>query len=123
MARVRLWTIPGSWRSGGSSWTRNHAAQCVRTGGASRHYPGVRASQTQRGRAMRVRHETARATRSRLPRRRFLAGFGGVLVGLPYLESLAPRAAQAQASPVKRFGVFFACNGVNMDRWFPNGDY
>src|SRR5690606_28668508 len=24
---------------------------------------------------------------------------------------------------VKRFGVFFACNGVNMDRWFPNGAY
>jgi hypothetical protein len=72
---------------------------------------------------MRIRHETARKVHSRLPRRRFLAGFGGVLVGLPYLESLAPRAAQAQVSPVKRFGVFFACNGVNMDRWFPNGEY
>ena len=72
---------------------------------------------------MRIRHETARAMHSRLPRRRFLAGFGGVLVGLPYLESLAPRAAQAQTSPVKRFGVFFACNGVNMARWFPNGEY
>ncbi|HEU5073948.1 MAG TPA: DUF1552 domain-containing protein, partial [Polyangiaceae bacterium] len=72
---------------------------------------------------MRIRHETARAMRSRLPRRRFLAGFGGALVGLPYLESLAPRPAKAQAPAVKRFGVFFACNGVDMGRWFPNGDF
>ncbi len=72
---------------------------------------------------MRIRYETARAMRSRLPRRRFLLGFGGALVGLPYLESLAPRAAKAQDTTVKRFGVFFACNGVNMDRWFPNGDF
>lgn len=72
---------------------------------------------------MRVRHETARAVRPRLRRRRFLAGFGGVLLGLPYLESLAPRSAKAQDSAVKRFAVFFACNGVNMDRWFPNGDF
>src|SRR5690606_13550281 len=73
---------------------------------------------------MRIRHETARATRSRFPRRRFLAGFGGALVGLPYLESLAPKSAQAQADQaVKRFAVFFACNGVDMGRWFPNGAY
>ena len=72
---------------------------------------------------MRVRHETARAMNSRFRRRRFLAGFGGALVGLPYLESLAPRAAQAQDAAVKRFGVFFACNGVNMGRWFPTQDY
>lgn len=52
-------------------------------------------------------------------RRRFLLGFGGAMVGLPFLEALAPRKAEAQAAVVKRFGVFFACNGVNMDRWFP----
>ena len=74
---------------------------------------------------MRVRHETARAVRSRLPRRGFLVGFGGALVGLPYLESLAPRSAKAQEedTPVKRLGVFFACNGVNMERWFPKLDF
>lgn len=59
-----------------------------------------------------------------LRRRRFLRGFGGVTLGLPFLEALAPRGAAAQAAPsVKRFGVCFACNGVNMDRWFPTTDY
>ncbi|HEY3494600.1 MAG TPA: DUF1552 domain-containing protein [Polyangiaceae bacterium] len=60
---------------------------------------------------------------SRPSRRRFLRGVGGVVVGLPFLEALAPRRATAQSSVIKRFGVFFACNGVNMDRWFPDGDY
>jgi hypothetical protein len=41
------------------------------------------------------------------------------MVGLPFLEALVPRQAGAQAAAVKRFGVFFACNGVNMERWFP----
>jgi hypothetical protein len=59
-----------------------------------------------------------------LPRRRFLRGLGGVAVGLPFLEALASREAGAQsAQPIKRFAVFFCCNGVNMDRWFPNGPY
>jgi hypothetical protein len=59
-----------------------------------------------------------------LSRRRFLRGFGGVVVGLPFLEALAPRSAAAQeAGVIKRMGVFFCCNGVNMDRWFPNGQY
>jgi hypothetical protein len=57
-------------------------------------------------------------------RRKFLRGLGGVVVGLPFLEALAPRTSRAQAGvTLKRFGVFFACNGVNMERWFPNGDY
>jgi hypothetical protein len=56
---------------------------------------------------------------SKLRRRRFLQGFGGAMVGLPFLEALAPRQAVAQSAAVKRFGVFFACNGVNMDKWFP----
>jgi hypothetical protein len=59
----------------------------------------------------------------RLRRRAFLRGLGGVAVGLPFLEAIAAKDAGAQASVVKRFGVFFACNGVNMDRWFPNGAY
>jgi len=61
--------------------------------------------------------------RQRLKRRRFLLGFGGATVGLPFLEALAPRRAEAQPPAIKRFGVFFACNGVDMNRWFPNGDY
>jgi hypothetical protein len=56
---------------------------------------------------------------AKLRRRRFLLGFGGTLVGLPFLEALAPKKADAQAAAVKRFGVFFACNGVNMQKWFP----
>jgi uncharacterized protein DUF1552 len=57
-------------------------------------------------------------------RRRFLRGFGGVIVGLPFLEALAPRSAAAQdAGVIKRFAAFFCCNGVNMDRWFPTGAY
>jgi hypothetical protein len=58
-----------------------------------------------------------------LPRRRFLRGLGGVMVGLPFLEALAPRNVGAQGTVIKRFGVFFACNGVNMERWFPTGAY
>jgi hypothetical protein len=56
-------------------------------------------------------------------RRRFLQGLGGVVVGLPFLEALAPKAASGQSAVIKRFGVFFCCNGVNMARWFPNGAY
>lgn len=64
-----------------------------------------------------------RFSRRHLPRRRFLVGFGGAMVGLPFLEALVPRGARAQDTAVKRFGVFFACNGVDMARWFPNGDF
>lgn len=56
-------------------------------------------------------------------RRRFLHGLGGVIVGLPFLEALAPKRAGAAAPAIKRFGVFFACNGVDMARWFPSGGY
>jgi Protein of unknown function (DUF1552) len=57
-------------------------------------------------------------------RRRFLRGFGGVALGLPFLETFAPRTLKAQeAQAIKRFGVFFACNGVDMDRWFPSTSY
>ena len=61
---------------------------------------------------------------SGVSRRRFLRGFGGVVLGLPFLETLAPRSAQAQAAQVTtRFGVFFACNGVDVDRWFPTSAF
>jgi len=53
-------------------------------------------------------------------RRNFLRGVGGVVVGLPFLETFARRTANAQAAaPVKRFVVFFECNGVNMQKFFP----
>jgi hypothetical protein len=64
---------------------------------------------------------------SRVPldraRRRFLRGFGGVVLGLPFLEALASRRAGAATPSIKRFAVFFACNGVDMSRFFPNGSY
>ena len=56
-------------------------------------------------------------------RRHFLRGFGGVALGLPFLEALAPRQAQAQEAAIQRFGVFYGCNGVDMSRWFPKGAY
>jgi len=57
-------------------------------------------------------------------RRLFLRGVGGVSIGLPFLETFAPRraAAQAAATP-KRLAVFFNHNGVNMDKWFPTTAY
>jgi hypothetical protein len=55
--------------------------------------------------------------RTNFGRRSFLRGAGGVVVGLPFLEAFAPRGAHA-ASP-KRFAIFFQCNGVDMDRWWP----
>jgi hypothetical protein len=58
-----------------------------------------------------------------LNRRRFLRGLGGVSVGLPLLEAWLPRRAEATAASIKRFLVFFTCNGVNMDRFFPTGGF
>jgi uncharacterized protein DUF1552 len=61
---------------------------------------------------------------SKVGRRRFLRGLGGVALGLPFLETFAPRSAAAQAAEtITRFGVFFACNGVDVTRWFPKGDF
>lgn len=57
-------------------------------------------------------------------RRRFLAGACGAVVGLPVLESLRPRSTWASVAPGNpRFVTWFNCNGVNMDRWFPTGNY
>lgn len=50
-------------------------------------------------------------------RRNFLRGAGGVTVGLPFLEGLAGR--KAFAAPPKRLAIFFECNGVVMERFFP----
>lgn len=50
---------------------------------------------------------------SKTTRRAFLAGLGGVAVGLPFLEGLAPRKAKAGGSPVDPFAIFLRqANGV-----------
>ncbi|GAC1578892.1 MAG: DUF1552 domain-containing protein [Polyangiales bacterium] len=53
-----------------------------------------------------------------MDRRAFLGGIGGVVLALPFLESLAPKVALAD-SVQRRFVCFFECNGVNMDTFFP----
>ncbi|WP_438005920.1 DUF1552 domain-containing protein [Sorangium sp. So ce321] len=59
-----------------------------------------------------------------MKRRTFLRGACGVMLGLPFLESLEPRDAKADpASATRRFIAFFMCNGVNMDRFFPGTQY
>lgn len=59
-----------------------------------------------------------------LSRRFFLRGLGGLTVGLPFLETLVGRTAHAQGMPgPRRFVVFFECNGVNMERFFPVTPY
>lgn len=63
-------------------------------------------------------------TTPRIRRRQFLRGLGGVTVGLPFLETFAPRRASAQtAATPKRLAIFFNHNGVNMDKWFPTTAY
>jgi Protein of unknown function (DUF1552) len=57
-------------------------------------------------------------------RRRFLRGLGGVMVGLPLLESLGHVPfARAQVERRRRFVTFFQCNGANMDKIWPGGAY
>jgi hypothetical protein len=60
----------------------------------------------------------------KLSRRNLLRGAGGLAVSLPFLESLAPRAAHAAGvTPPKRLAIVVTCNGVNMERWFPATSY
>ena len=55
----------------------------------------------------------------RTSRRTVLRGLGAA-VGLPWLESLLPRAASAApAGPPVRLGFVYVPNGVNMARWRP----
>jgi len=56
----------------------------------------------------------------KLSRRHLLKGAGGLVVGLPFLEALAPRTARAQAAPPpKRFIGVYHPNGVFTPQWFP----
>ena len=54
-----------------------------------------------------------RRNKPKTTRRAFLAGLGGVAVGLPFLEGLAPREAKAGSELVDPFAIFFRqANGV-----------
>lgn len=56
-----------------------------------------------------------------LPRRTVLRGLG-VTLALPWLESMVPAMtalAQSGAAPARRFGVFYAPNGMSMGYWSP----
>lgn len=56
-------------------------------------------------------------------RRAFLAGLGGVAVGLPFLEGLAPREAQAGPGLVDPFAIFLRqANGVATSQGGPLGE-
>lgn len=69
-----------------------------------------------------------------ISRRNFLIGVGGAIVGLPFLEGLAPNAARASNGPAP-FALFYRrANGVQQalfnrnpsaepERWFPNLPY
>jgi hypothetical protein len=58
----------------------------------------------------------------RTDRRRVLRGAGGLALGVPWLEGLAPRRAAAATAP-RRMAIVFCCNGVNMSRFFPTTPY
>src|ERR1044071_413809 len=59
-------------------------------------------------------------TKRALPRRTFLRGMGTV-VALPFLESMVPATAWAQAAKVapRRFGACYVPNGSTMATWMP----
>jgi hypothetical protein len=55
-----------------------------------------------------------------LSRRRFIRGTG-VVMALPWLESLPVWGAEPMAAPPKRLAVLFMANGVNPDLWWAKG--
>lgn len=54
-----------------------------------------------------------------LPRRLFLRGLGGAALALPFLESLEPRTARAQATGPKRFIVVKSFSTQLVKDWYP----
>ena len=62
-------------------------------------------------------------TRKAIPRRTLLRGLGAT-VALPLLDSMVPALTAFQktaAKPIRRFGVVYAPNGMEMGRWTPLG--
>jgi hypothetical protein len=57
----------------------------------------------------------------RLGRRAFLGG-AGVALGLPWLESLAPRQARAADDTAKRILAYYVPCGIHMDAWRPSSE-
>lgn len=60
-------------------------------------------------------------TKKAIPRRTVLRGFGASLA-LPLLDSMVPALtamAKTAASPVRRLGVVYVPNGMNMQHWTP----
>jgi hypothetical protein len=60
-------------------------------------------------------------TKTALPRRTVLRGFGAMLT-LPWLDAMIPAfasSAQTDASRIRRFAVVYVPNGMAMDRWTP----
>jgi hypothetical protein len=57
----------------------------------------------------------------RYGRRAFLGGTAGVLIGLPFLETLAPRKVGAAGTAPKRFLGYWYPNGYYMIDWHPTG--
>ena len=63
-------------------------------------------------------------TKKALPRRTVLRGLG-VSLALPWLDSMVPALtalAQSPAAPGRRFGVFYAPNGMSMGYWSPESE-
>lgn len=55
-----------------------------------------------------------------LSRRTLLRGAGGIALGLPFLDAMAPAVARAQAAaPAKRMGFIYFPNGFIADQWKP----
>lgn len=55
-----------------------------------------------------------------LPRRLFLRGAGGAVLALPWLPSLMPRSARAQAAAPKRFIVVKSFSTQLVREWYPS---
>src|SRR5687767_3948668 len=60
-------------------------------------------------------------TKLHLPRRTVLRGLGAT-IALPLLDSMVPAMtalSKTAAAPVRRWGVFYAPNGMSMGYWVP----
>ena len=58
-------------------------------------------------------------TKSFVPRRTFLKGFGAAMA-LPFLDAMVPAlTAQAGNAVRRRFGSVFVPHGMRMDHWKP----